>query len=94
MELSTAKRNPPPWEVVYNISKKINSKAMPLKAFWLGKSHLLCRWSFTENPEYFHESILTEEYLKEIALRSCRHKEKCVVTITPYDKIIQKQAEI
>jgi len=34
-------------EEVYNISKKTNSKAMPLKAFWLGKSHLLCRWSFT-----------------------------------------------
>jgi len=34
-------------EAVYNISKKINSKAMPLKAFWLGKRHLLCRWSFT-----------------------------------------------
>ncbi len=43
-----AKRKPPPLEVVYNIYKKINSKAMPLKAFWLGKSHLLCRWSFTD----------------------------------------------
>jgi len=43
----TAKRKPPPLEVVYNISKKINSMAMPLKAFWLGKNHLLCRWSFT-----------------------------------------------
>ncbi len=43
----TAKRKSPPLEVVYNISKKINLKAMPLKAFWLGKSHLLCRWSFT-----------------------------------------------
>jgi len=32
---SPAKRKPPPLEVVYNISKKINSKAMPLKAFWL-----------------------------------------------------------
>ncbi len=28
-------------EVVYNISKKINSKAMPLKAFWLGNHHPL-----------------------------------------------------
>ncbi|MBA7535479.1 hypothetical protein ES705_27735 [subsurface metagenome] len=45
-ELLTRGRTPP-LEVVYNISKKINSKAMPLKAFWLGKSHLLCRWSFT-----------------------------------------------
>jgi len=62
MELSTAKRNPPPWEVVYNISKKINSKAMPLKAFWLGKSHLLCRWSFTENPEYFHDNIFLANF--------------------------------
>ena len=43
----TAKRKPLPLEVVYNISKKINSKAMPLKAFWLGNHHLLCRWSFT-----------------------------------------------
>jgi len=34
----TAKRKPPPLEVVYNILKKINSKAMPLKAFWLGKT--------------------------------------------------------
>jgi len=44
----TAKRKPTPLEVVYNISKKSNSKGMPLKAFWLGKSHLLCRWSFTK----------------------------------------------
>ena len=48
----TAKSKPPPLAVVYNISKKINSKAMPLKAFWLGNHHLLCRWSFTHNPEY------------------------------------------
>jgi len=47
----TAKSKPPPLEVVYNISKKINSKAMPLKAFWLGNHHLLCRWSFTEFME-------------------------------------------
>jgi len=35
------------FQVAYNIPKKINSKAMPLKAFWLGNHHLLCRWSFT-----------------------------------------------
>ncbi len=45
--LFTAKRKPLPLEVVYNILKKINSKAMPLKAFWLGNHHLLCRLSFT-----------------------------------------------
>jgi len=43
----TAKRKQPPLEVGYNIPKKINSKAMPLKAFWLRNHHLLCRWSFT-----------------------------------------------
>jgi len=34
----TAKRKPPSLEVAYNIYKKINSKAMPLKAFWLEKT--------------------------------------------------------
>ncbi len=34
----TAKSKPPPLKVVYNISKKINSKAMPLKTFGLGKA--------------------------------------------------------
>jgi len=37
----TAKKKPPPLEEVYNISKKINSKAMPLKDFWLRNHHLL-----------------------------------------------------
>jgi len=53
----TAKRKPPHLEVVYNIYKKINSKAMPLKAFWLENHHLLCRGSFTAKERYLDVSF-------------------------------------
>ena len=71
----TAKRKPPPLEVVYNISKKINSKAMPLKAFWLGNHHLPCRWSFTGNRTKWYVELRWNLY--------------CILLAIPQDAVIK-----
>ncbi len=58
-------------DVVYNISKKINSKAMPLKSFWPGNHHLLCRWSFTYYPLIHGETMKLSAILKKCEDLTC-----------------------
>jgi len=60
--------------VVYNIPKKINSNAIPLKAFCLGKSHLLCRWSFTSlinNIIYILHQIFKIYSIISLIIKKC-----------------------